>query len=127
MAVMNGTPNHRRGAALIIAAVVHGVAAPVYSGSVSAGPHVRMVCDFDDQNAADTARDTAEKAWVEAAGLWGRSAESVDSPRELHLYATIAEYEAAEAQIAQGRFKENLAFTSWDTKAAHVAMQPPLV
>src|SRR5262249_3442027 len=96
----------------------------VRGGSIAAEPHVRVVCDFEDDDAAKSARDIAEQAWTQAANLWGRAAETPPAPRDLHLYSTIAAYEAVEATITRGRFKPNLAFTDWETVTAYVVLQP---
>src|ERR1043166_7393028 len=81
------------------------------AGSVAAGSHIRIVCDFDDEKIAKDALDLGERGWTEAAKLWNRPP-PVETPRDVHLFETIAGYEAVEAEITHGRFKPNLAFTS---------------
>ena len=50
------------------------------------------------------------------------------APREkklvIHIYRTVADYEAAEQAHTGGRFKRNLAFAHWNSRSAHVALQP---
>lgn len=85
------------------------------------GEHFRVVCDFESELLAREALATAEAAYDQAVRLYG--VPEVDS-LVLHLYGTRAEYEAAEAKITGGVFRRNLAFSSFASREAHVAIQP---
>jgi hypothetical protein len=90
------------------------------------GPHFRVLCHFDDEKAADAALETAEAIWPLASELYGLSAAPLDPPLDVHLYRRAADYLAAEREIGLGQFDKNLAFSSYETRSAYVAVQPDL-
>jgi hypothetical protein len=90
------------------------------------GPHFRVLCHFDDERAADAALETVEAIWPLASDLFGLSAAPLDPPLDVHLYRRPDDYLAAEREIAAGKFAKNLAFSSYETRSAYVAVQPDL-
>lgn len=91
---------------------------------VKAGPHFRVLCHFDDDDAAAAALDTVEAVWPAASDLYGLSAAPLETPLDVHLYRDAAAYLAAEREVAGGKFDKNLAFSSYDTRSSYVAVQP---
>ena len=59
-----------------------------------------------------------------AAGLLAVSDKPPDKPRDIHLYRTAEDYETAEAKVTGGKFKNNQAFSHWETQTAYIAIQP---
>lgn len=93
--------------------------------SVATGSHIRVICHFDNAKIAQQALRTAQKAWTEAAGLFGVNDAALSEPAVIHLFRRAEEYQAAESRLANGRFQHNLAFSSRGSGAAYVAIQPP--
>lgn len=91
---------------------------------VRAGVHYRVICHFASDEIAVAALETAEDVWPIAEDLFSLKQPPPPAPLEIHLYRNAATYEQAEARITAGRFRENLAFSDWNTKSAHVALQP---
>ncbi len=99
--------------------------------TVRQGDHFELVCHFDNAAVADRALEALEAVWPRAAeiydlsGLDGEGGEPV-ARLKVHLYRDAAAYEQAEAKLTQEEFKRNLAFAHFDSRSAHVALQPPL-
>ncbi len=89
------------------------------------GPHVQVICDFENEQVADSALETAEAVWLAGTELYRLEDAALDELYTLHLYRTAAAYCAADSRLTGGRFQENLAFSHHATKSAHVALQPP--
>ena len=92
--------------------------------SVAAGPHVRIVCHFDNAKLAQQALRTAQNAWASAARLFGVNDAALSKPSVIHLFRHAAEYAVVETKLASGRFRHNLAFSSRRRRAAYIALQP---
>ena len=93
---------------------------------VRTGRYYELVSHLDDPEAAEQALAIVEATWPVAMSTYGIPGDPPDEPLAIHLYRDPAGYEAAEAELTRGRFKRNLAFAHWDTKTAHVALQPQL-
>jgi hypothetical protein len=91
-----------------------------------AGPHFRVLCHFDDPACADAALETAEATWPLASELYGLPPGPLDTLFDVHLYRNAAEYLATEREVGLGDFDKNLAFSSFETRSAYVAVQPDL-
>ncbi|MBK8098338.1 MAG: hypothetical protein IPK26_14605 [Planctomycetes bacterium] len=60
-----------------------------------------------------------------APALLGKGATAKGRPPcELHLWRHVADYEAAEQKLTGGKFRRNLAFTTWEAPQSHVVLQP---
>jgi len=94
--------------------------------TVREGRWFRVVCHFEHARAADDALAAVEAAGPVAADLYGLHVPTKENRLEVHLYRTIADYEAVEERLTGGRFKRNLAFAHYATRSAHVALQPPV-
>lgn len=92
--------------------------------SVAAGPHVRIICHFDNPKIAQQALGMAQKAWAPAARLFGLNDAALSEPAVIHLFRHAAEYKSAVSRLAGGRFRHNLAFSSRRRRAAYIAIQP---
>lgn len=101
----------------------HADAAPK-ERSVATGPHVRVICHFEDAKIAQQALRTAQKAWAPAAKLYGVNDAALFEPSAIHLFRHAEEYMAAQTKLAGGRFRHNLAFSSRRRRAAYIAIQP---
>ena len=111
--------------------IIHPIAAFITAGTayagerhVATGEHFRVVCNFENTIIAREALETAEAIWPHVVKLRGAN-RPMTKPLEIHLYRHIKDYEAIDAKLTGGRCKNNLAFSSWDTKASYVAIQPP--
>lgn len=98
-------------------------AAPGYV--LKQGPRFRVHCHFADEAVAAAALDTVEAIWPTASVLYGVADVPEGGLYDVHLFRTPADYLKEERGIS-GKFDRNLAFTSFDTKAAYVALQPNL-
>jgi hypothetical protein len=90
------------------------------------GERFQIVCHFHDAKVAADAQAVCDATWEVAAKLYDAKAKKPAEPLSLHLYRTPKDYEEAEAKITAGRFKPNLAFAHFETRSAHVAVQPQL-
>ena len=93
---------------------------------VRTGKYYAVHCHGGDDAMAQRALDVVERAFPLAAATLGVAARAPAQPLAVHLYRTIAGYEQADQQLNQGKFRRNLAMSHWDSKSAHVALQPPL-
>lgn len=117
----------RRPASVAIAAALLPLAARAQDGVVKkAGKFAVVHCHGFDEAVADEALATLEKVWPFAAPTLGADGTKPPSaPLVVHLYRTIADYEAAERRLTNGKFRRNLAMFHHDSRTAHVALQPP--
>jgi len=101
--------------------------APAATGAkVKQGPHFRVICHFDDDASAESALETVEAIWPAASQLYGLAPGPLAAPLNVHLFRRPADYLVEERNLAAGDFDRNLAFWSFDTHAAYVAVQPDL-
>jgi hypothetical protein len=90
------------------------------------GKHYVLSCHGGDEKLAQSALDAVEAVWPIVAGIFGAKPDSTPKqPLAVHLYRAIADYEAADMRLTQGKFQRNLAMTHWGTWSSHVAVQPP--
>lgn len=89
------------------------------------GAHFKLVSHLARPELADEALAAAEAAWPLALDALGLKEKKLDAPLEFHLYPDAASYEAAEQPLTGGKFKANLAFSHFESKSGHVALQPP--
>lgn len=97
---------------------------PPPAESVASGAHFRVTAHFEDDKIAAEALAAAESVWSWTVDLFGAPEIDDAKPLEVHLYRTFADYEAAEEPLTHGAYKRNLAFTSDETGAAYIALQP---
>jgi hypothetical protein len=89
------------------------------------GPHFKVVSHLVPERLADEALEAAEAAWPLALAALDLKEKKLAQPLEIHLYPDAASYAAAEQSLTGGKFKANLAFSHFQTKSTHVALQPP--
>lgn len=94
--------------------------------TVREGRWFRVVCHFDHERVADEALAAVEAIGPIARGLYGLREPGEEERLAVHLYRTIADYEAVDQELTGGRFQRNLAFAHHASKSAHVAVQPPV-
>ena len=95
--------------------------------SVAEGKHFRLVCHFKNSKIAKQALAMVEAVWQPGLAVLGAKVSHAKQPLlAVHLYPNAKAYQAAEENLTGGRFKRNLAFAHFDSKSAHVAMQPEL-
>lgn len=97
-------------------------AEPKLHGEVElTGPHFR-VRGWDTTTAVvREALATAEAVFAPASELYG---EPADRDLIVNLLPTAAEYQKIDRRLTGGNFADNLAFSSFRTRAAYVALQP---
>lgn len=82
-------------------------------------------CHGGDETLAERALAAIEPVWPRVAAAFGQKDRKPGHPLEVHLYRTIAGYQAADMRLTNGKFQRNLAMTHSGTNSAHVALQPP--
>lgn len=90
---------------------------------VREGEHFRLHCHFDSGRAADEALASVEALFPAAVELYGPEEREL---RDVHLYRDAESYRAVDEKLTRGAFAKNLAFAHFDTRSAHVALQPEL-
>ncbi len=91
---------------------------------IARGRHFVVNCHLDDRSIAEEALKTAEAVWAPVAEWYGIEAAAPARPMDIHLYANIADYHAADARYNRGQFRANLAFSHVEDRSAHIALQP---
>ena len=99
---------------------------PPHAAPAADPPRFRVVCHFGSPAVAEQARAAAEATWPIVAGLLGSGRERPDEPLEVHLYRSAEDYRRADRELTGGAFERNLAFAHFDSRSAHVALQPPV-
>jgi hypothetical protein len=94
--------------------------------SVKQGTFFTLHCHGGDETTAERALAAIEPVWPAVANLVGKPGVQPKQPLPVHLYRTIAGYEAAERSLTGGTFARNLAMTHHASNSAHVAVQPPV-
>jgi hypothetical protein len=92
---------------------------------VQKGTFFEVHCHGGDQALAARALAVVEPVWGQVAKMAGKPDARPKKPLPVHLYRTIAGYEAAELRLTKGKFARNLAMTHHASESAHVALQPP--
>lgn len=97
---------------------------------VREGDYLRLHCHIQDPKAADLALQVAEATWEACAETYGRKTWPDGLERahrfDVHLYAGAASYRVVDQELTGGNFARNLAFAHFNTRSAHVALQPPI-
>jgi hypothetical protein len=88
------------------------------------GDHFAVILDFENEAIAQAALEQVEKLWGPAADLYGLPKGARRDKLEVHLYRDAAAYRRADTRLTGGKFQRNQAFAHWNTKSAHVALQP---
>lgn len=71
--------------------------------------------------------ETADAAWPYIREVYDSAPKGGFRDRPvIQVHRTVAGYEQAEYALTRGRFKEHLAFSSWETWESHIAVQPYL-
>lgn len=91
---------------------------------VVAGSAFEVHCHGGDERVAMQALATVEPVWAEVCGVFGAPPEPPDELLAVHLYLDVDDYRVADRRMTGGRFGPNQAMSHWDTKTAHVALQP---
>lgn len=112
----------------LVAAALPG---PPQDGPYAEGPHVQVRCHFHSERVGDDlaaeVRDVAERVWSGARVLHGVSAEPLERPFELHLYATRKGergYEAAVNGLQPGAARGTVRWSHWGARSVHVRVRP---
>ncbi len=85
-----------------------------------------VVVHGGNEDVATKALLAVERAWPLVAAEFGVAPTPPKQPLAVHLYRTIAGYEAAEQALTGGAFRRDLAMTHAASKTAHLVLQPPL-
>ena len=111
---------------MLYSTLAAGLALLASEGTTVTGDHFRVHLDFSSDVLAEQALDAVEALWPRAGELYGDFELAGDDRLEVHLYRTERAYETAEYGMTRGRFRNNRAFAHWDTKSAHVVLDPPV-
>jgi hypothetical protein len=109
-----------------IAAAAALLSLPETGPIVRTGRCYRLVCHVPDAKIAARALAVLEATWPVAMRRYGVPDRPPPQPLTVHLYRDAAQYAEAEARLTHGRFAPNLAFAHWESRTAHVAVQPEL-
>ncbi|MEE9125967.1 MAG: hypothetical protein V3U11_02400, partial [Planctomycetota bacterium] len=96
------------------------------AGALAKSKFYELILDFGHDEIAKATLKDLDRVWPVTMTLLGVKKAAPRKPLRLHLYRTVAAYEAAEARLTKGRFKKNLAFSHHATKSGHVALQPTI-
>ncbi len=66
-----------------------------------------------------------DRVWPEVCAVFGAEPDAPAQRLEVHLYRDLDDYLRADRRLTGGRFGPNQAMAHWDSKSAHVALQPP--
>jgi len=91
---------------------------------VVAGSAFEVHCHGGDERVAMQALATVEPVWTEVCEVFGASRPRPDELLQVHLYLDVEGYRAADRRLTGGRFGPNQAMSHWESKSAHVALQP---
>lgn len=89
------------------------------------GAAFEVLCHGGDDALAAQALAAVEPVWPVVREFFGVENALPAAPLEVHLYRTVDGYLAADRERTGGRFQPNLAMFHWNTRSAHVALQPP--
>ncbi|MCK5942113.1 MAG: hypothetical protein KAI24_09105 [Planctomycetes bacterium] len=81
--------------------------------------------DADDRRLAAEALAAIEPVWPAVCAAFGVQRDAPDERLHVHLYRDLDGYLRADRRLTGGRFGPNQAMSHWNTRSAHVAMQPP--
>lgn len=114
---------------LLLAAVAGAQAAaehaPAPGPSRARGAAFEVFCHGGDGALAAAALAAVEPVWPIVREFFGAEDAMPAAPLEVHLYREVDDYLAADRERTGGRFQPNLAMFHWNTRSAHVALQPP--
>jgi hypothetical protein len=112
-----------------LAFVIVAVAAAAEEGAPGSvrkeGDRYALICHGGDEALAGRALAVVEEAWPIVAETFGVPDAKPERLLEVHFYRTVEGYQAADDALTGGKFRRNLAMSHWDTRTAHVALQPP--
>ena len=92
---------------------------------VVSGRYFEVCCHGGSDRVAMQALAAVEPVWPEVCAFLGAPSTPPAAPLRVHLYRDVSGYRAADRRLTGGRFLRNEAMSHWDTKSAHVALQPP--
>lgn len=116
------------GSLLAVAAVAVAQEDPAPAAPVvvdKTGTYCTVHCHGGDEAMAEQALQVVDRVWPLVAEVFGDADAHPEHPLDVHLYRTVAGYEAAEHELTQGKFRRNQAMCHWESRSAHVALQPP--
>lgn len=93
--------------------------------AVVAGRAFEVRCHGGDEAVARLALAAVEPVWPELCAFFGAPPAPPRQRLQVHLYVDVKDYRDADRRLTGGRFLRNEAMSHWDTRSAHVALQPP--
>ncbi len=78
-----------------------------------------------DERTAAQAVGVVDRVWPAVCEVFGVEPDPPPARLQVHLYADLDDYLRADRRLTGGRFGPNQAMAHWDSKSAHVALQPP--
>lgn len=89
------------------------------------GKFFQVTCEGGTEEMARQALAVVEPVWPIVRKAFGLASARPQKPLPIYLYRTVDGYLAADQRLSGGKFQPNQAMSHWNTKSAHVAMQPP--
>jgi len=89
------------------------------------GTYATVTCHDGDEALAARALAVVDAVWPIVATAFGVPDAKPEHPLDVHLYRTVEGYQAADQRLTNGKFRRNLAMSHFETRSAHVAVQPP--
>lgn len=88
------------------------------------GQFFAVICEGGDARMAEQALRVVEPVWPLVCAAFGVEAKAPERPLEVVLYRHVDAYLAADRRLTGGKFQPNQAMAHWQSKSAHVALQP---
>jgi len=85
-----------------------------------------VVVHGGDEQMAEQALAAVEPVWPLVCEMFSVQDRKPAKPLQVHLYRTTQDYLDADRQLTGGKFQANEAMSHWQSKSAHVALQPPV-
>lgn len=89
------------------------------------GTYAIVTCHGGNETLAAQALTVVDAVWPIATTAFGVPDAKPAQPLDVHLYRTIQGYTALDDRLTGGKFRRNLAMSHFETRSAHVALQPP--
>lgn len=109
--------------ALLLATTATGLAAQ--DVAIARGEAFELHLHGGSERVAKQALEVVEPVWPIVCKVFGSPDARPERLLEVHLYRDVDGYLRADRELTGGRFGPNQAMSHWNSKSAHVAMQPP--
>jgi hypothetical protein len=117
---------HRAGPAAV-AILALAAAAPAQEEPVArkTGTYCTVIFHGGDEALATQALAVADAVWPIVAKAFGVPDAKPSEPLAVHVYRTVEGYREADRKLTGGKFRRNQAMSHFESRSAHIALQPP--